>query len=86
MEKRLYRDPKAGMIGGVCAGVADYFDIDVSIIRVVWFILIFAASFGLLLYIACWIAMPEKQKVAQVMREDELAAEMRYAKNANYDD
>lgn len=86
MEKRLYRDPKRGMIGGVCAGVADYFDIDVSIVRVVWFILLFAASFGLLVYIACWIAMPEKSQVAQVMREDDLSAEIRYAKDAGYDD
>ena len=86
MEKRLYRDPKRGMIGGVCAGVADYFDIDVSIVRVVWFILLFAASFGLLVYIACWIAMPEKSQVANVMREEDVAVQMRHAKDAGYDD
>lgn len=59
MAKKLYRDPEQGMIAGVCAGVADYFEIDVTIVRVIWIVLAFAASFGLLLYLACWIAFPK---------------------------
>ncbi|MGH9677781.1 MAG: PspC domain-containing protein [Candidatus Acidiferrum sp.] len=45
-------------IGGVCAGLADYLDLDPTIVRVVWFLAVFCAGTGLLLYIALWILLP----------------------------
>jgi phage shock protein C len=48
-------------IAGVCGGVARYFDLDVTLVRVLWIILtIFLAGLpGVVAYIVCWIAMPQ---------------------------
>ena len=55
--KRLYKSRNNKMICGVCAGIADYFNIDPSIVRVLWAVLALAA--GVLAYIACAIILPE---------------------------
>lgn len=59
--KRLTRS-RNKVIAGVCGGIANYFDIDPTIVRVLYaFISIFTAAFpGVLLYIICWIVMPEE--------------------------
>lgn len=57
--KRLYRSRNNKMICGVCAGIADYFNIDPSIVRVLWAVLALAAGTGVLAYIACAIILPE---------------------------
>jgi phage shock protein C len=60
--KRLYKG-KDKMLGGVCSGLAEYFSIDPTIIRLLWvFIsLITGIFFGLLTYIIFLIIMPEKK-------------------------
>ena len=57
--KRLYKSRNNNMICGVCAGIADYFNIDPSIVRVLWAALALAAGTGVLAYIACAIILPE---------------------------
>ena len=57
--KRLYKSRYNKMICGVCAGIADYFNIDPSIVRVLWAVLALAAGTGVLAYIACAIILPE---------------------------
>ena len=57
--KRLYKSRNNKMICGVCAGTADYFNIDPSIVRVLWAVLALAAGTGVLAYIACAIILPE---------------------------
>ena len=57
--KRLYKARNNKMICGVCAGIADYFNIDPSIVRVLWAVLALAAGTGVLAYIACAIILPE---------------------------
>lgn len=57
--KRLYKSRNNRMICGVCAGIADYFNIDPSIVRVLWAVLALAAGTGVLAYIACAIILPE---------------------------
>lgn len=57
--KRLYKSRNIKMICGVCAGIADYFNIDPSIVRVLWAVLALAAGTGVLAYIACAIILPE---------------------------
>lgn len=56
--KRLVRSSIDKKIGGVCAGLADYFDIDVTIIRICWVLAVFCAGTGFLLYLILWIALP----------------------------
>mgnify|MGYP000005551154 CR=1 FL=1 len=59
MSKRLCRLKEERIIAGVCAGVADYFEIDPTIVRIVWLLSAFA-GFGILAYLVCWIIMPEQ--------------------------
>jgi phage shock protein C len=56
--KRLYRSRYDTMIGGVSGGLAQYFNTDTTIIRVVFVILALFAAGGVLLYIILWIAIP----------------------------
>lgn len=60
--KRLVRPKKGRMLGGVCAAIANYFSIDVTIIRLIAVILLFPGWLpGFLPYIICWIVIPEEQ-------------------------
>jgi phage shock protein C len=56
--KRLMRSSRDKKLGGVCAGVADYFDLDPTIIRVVWLLAVLFGGTGLLIYIVLWIVLP----------------------------
>src|SRR5476649_1307276 len=60
MEKKLYRDEHHKVIGGVCAGLADYFGIDVSIVRLVFVLTLILKGGGGLLYIILWIVLPKR--------------------------
>jgi phage shock protein PspC (stress-responsive transcriptional regulator) len=67
--KRLYRNSSSGRIAGVCAGIADYLDADVTLIRIVWVVLsIVPGGFvgGLVAYIAAWAIMPDSNLAAEV--------------------
>ncbi len=58
-EKRLFRDTDNAQIAGVCQGIANYFKMDVVIVRLVWALIFFFAGFGFLLYIILWIVVPK---------------------------
>jgi phage shock protein C len=57
--KRLYRSNDK-MLGGVCAGVADYFGIDKTIVRLIFAALILAGTVGFWLYLLMWIIVPQE--------------------------
>ena len=57
-EKKLTRSNNK-MIGGVCAGIADYLGLDPTIVRIAWILKVFFAGFGILLYLILWIVMPK---------------------------
>lgn len=65
MNKKLQRPPDKAMIGGVCAGIADYFDVDPTWIRLLAVLLIFASGFGLVAYIVAWVVIPRGALVSQ---------------------
>lgn len=56
--KRLYRDENNKILGGVCAGLANYFGIDTVVIRVIFVVLFFTFGFGIIPYIILWVAVP----------------------------
>jgi phage shock protein C len=60
MEKKLHRDEQHKMIAGVCAGLADYLNMDVTLIRVVFLVALIFHGAGLLPYIVLWIVLPKK--------------------------
>ena len=61
MGKKLQRDTKKKVIGGVCVGLANYFDIDVSLVRALFAIMLLCVSAGFWVYIILWIVMPASQ-------------------------
>ncbi|AIS52064.1 phage shock protein C, PspC [Thermoanaerobacter kivui] len=58
MSKRLYRSREQKMLGGVCGGIAEYFDIDVTLVRLICLLTIFS-GIGILPYLVAWIVIPE---------------------------
>ena len=56
--KRLYRSRKNQVIGGVASGVAEYLDIDPTIVRIAWALLGMAWGTGVLVYLICWLVIP----------------------------
>lgn len=61
MAKELYRDKQRASIGGVCAGLSDYFNIDVTLVRALFLVALFGFGSGVLLYIILWAVIPEKK-------------------------
>ncbi|MGP1455935.1 MAG: PspC domain-containing protein [Treponema sp.] len=62
MKKKLYRSTSDKKLFGVCGGLAAYFEVDVTIIRVLWLIATLFWGSGLLCYVICAIAMPVKKE------------------------
>ncbi len=60
MDKKLTRS-KNQMIAGVCAGIAEYFDFDPTLVRAAYAVSIFFFGVGILLYLILWIIMPMSQ-------------------------
>ncbi len=58
MNKKLYRNEYHKMIGGVCSGLADYFEIDVTVVRLLFVVAFFAFGSALIAYIVLWIVLP----------------------------
>ncbi|MGA7908884.1 MAG: PspC domain-containing protein [Candidatus Sulfotelmatobacter sp.] len=58
--KRLVRPRLGRRIAGVCLGFAEYFDIDVTLVRLMWLIASFMTGIGLLAYPIAWIVMPDE--------------------------
>lgn len=60
--KRLYRSKNERMLGGVCAGLGEHFDIDPTVIRLVWAVItVLSIGTGVLVYIIAWILIPEEE-------------------------
>lgn len=94
MAKKLYRSREDRVIGGVCGGLADFFDIDSTWIRLGFILVVLAGGAGILAYIIAWIVIPEepvrskrKAEEGEVIVEGEIEEE--YADNPtddkNYD-
>jgi phage shock protein C len=64
--KRLMRPRVGRKIAGVCAGFAEYFDIDVTLLRIVWLIVAIMTGVGFLAYPIAWIVMPDEPVAQQV--------------------
>jgi phage shock protein C len=56
--KNLYRSSTNCKIAGVCGGIAEYLDMDATLIRLVWVFATFLGGSGIIAYIICWVVMP----------------------------
>jgi phage shock protein C len=61
MDKRLYRSNKNKMLAGVCGGIAEYFNVDPTLIRLAWVLFACVGGSGLIAYIVCAIVVPRAQ-------------------------
>lgn len=59
MSKQIYRSSRDSVIGGVCGGLGEYFNIDPVIVRIIWLLLLFS-GIGLLPYLIAWIIIPRR--------------------------
>jgi len=66
--KKLFRDGDNKFMGGVAAGIAQYFDVDVIWIRLAFILLFFGGGFSLLLYIILWVLLPEAKTTAEKLQ------------------
>ena len=72
--QRAYRSKKHKVIGGVCAGLAEYFDIDPVLLRIGFAVAFFVYGTGFLLYIILMIALPNKEELPGYMPETDRAS------------
>ena len=59
MSKKLYRSPTNRKIAGVCGGIGEYVNLDPTVIRLIWVLLVFCAGTGLLAYLIAALIIPE---------------------------
>ena len=69
MEKRLYRSKSDRMIWGVCGGLAEYFDVDPTLIRIIAVLSIFISGAGILAYIIMAIVIPSESSKATTPKD-----------------
>jgi len=79
-KKKLYRSADDRWLAGVCGGIAEYFDVDSTLIRVLFILFGFAVGGGLLIYIILWIIMPNAPAEGEmadfeIVEEDEAVDE-----------
>ncbi len=60
MEKKLYKSSTNRKLDGVCAGIAEYFGIDPTLVRVGWVLFSVLGGSGILAYIICMFIMPNR--------------------------
>ena len=66
VRRRLYRDGDRRVLGGICSGMAAYFNMDISMMRVIFFLMFFVIGpFNILLYLILWIVVPKAKTTAQ---------------------
>ena len=70
--KRIYKIEEGKKLCGVCGGIAEYFNIDPTLIRVIWLFLVLACGTGVLLYIICALVFPEKSEVVNKQYKGEI--------------
>ncbi len=63
MNKRLYKSRDDQKLDGVCAGIAKYFDVDPTLIRLAWILFSALGGSGILAYIVCALVIPREPEV-----------------------
>ena len=77
MNKRLYRKKSEGLIGGVCAGLAEYLSIDVTLVRVFFMLWFLLGNFGNVAYLVLWVLMPPEQTPNEKFQVEGLGVRLR---------
>ena len=62
VKKKLYRSSKNKIIAGICGGIGEYFDVDPTIVRLLWVLFALTVGSGILAYLICWLIIPKNPK------------------------
>lgn len=79
--KKLRRKRTGKLIGGVCAGLAEYFQTDVSIVRLIMVLLALLDGFGILFYLIAWVVIPEEEGAMEPEKEESKEIEAKPEEN-----
>jgi phage shock protein PspC (stress-responsive transcriptional regulator) len=71
MSKKLFRSNKEKVLGGVCGGIGNYFDVDPVIVRILFVVAAISWGTGIILYLIAWIIIPKEEII--------------YSQQGNYD-
>ena len=63
MTQRLTKSLSDKKIAGVCSGVAKYFGVDPTVVRIAWALLVLLFGVGIFLYLVCWLLMPDDSSI-----------------------
>lgn len=81
MQKRLYRSTQDRMFAGVCGGIADYLEVDPTLVRLVFVALTLLGGPGIIIYIVLMLIVPERprseSKIKNVVMEEEASSVVR---------
>lgn len=67
--KKLYRSEKNRVFGGVAAGLGEYFDIDPTLVRVLFVLVTLAGGSGILIYLILWVLVPSASKIEPISED-----------------
>ena len=67
--KRVYRSKNERMLAGVCGGLGEYFNIDPTLVRILFIIFALIVGGGILLYIILWLLIPEEPEAVESAQE-----------------
>lgn len=66
---RLYRSEDDKILGGVCGGIAEFYDFDPSIVRIATAAVVLGTGFGIFAYLLAWLIVPTESEVRQESQE-----------------
>lgn len=69
--KRLYRSRTERQVAGVCGGLAEYFKLDPTLVRIIFILITLFGGPGLVLYIILWLVLPDESKAKEQYSEDQ---------------
>jgi phage shock protein PspC (stress-responsive transcriptional regulator) len=62
-DNRLYRSETDRMLGGVCGGIAEVYDVDPTLVRLITLLIVLGTGAGLLVYLVAWLIMPTESEL-----------------------
>jgi phage shock protein PspC (stress-responsive transcriptional regulator) len=82
--ERLYRSRSIRIIAGVAGGMSQYFDVDVTVVRLLWVIGCLAFGSGILVYLIAWLIIPEENSLSNTNPEEVVDLEPDRKSDAGY--
>jgi len=72
MTKKLYRSPNDKILGGVCGGFAEYFEVDSTLVRLIFILVTIFGGAGIIIYILFWLLMPKNPGEPALLNEEKV--------------